>query len=131
MRNVLIAVALAGLAGGCREAAAPNPVRPTTPETELRDLGEMFQLFAQENRRPPKNLADLGTISPEPPPGYLAAEEGRIVVLWGGAFTTGAGKSAVMAYEKDAPNRGGFVLLQDGTVKQMNAAEFQAAPKAK
>jgi hypothetical protein len=37
----------------------------------------------------------------------------------------------VVAYEKKVPTEGGHVLLQDGTVKQMTAAEFQSAPKAK
>ena len=36
----------------------------------------------------------------------------------------------IVAHEKNAPAEGGYVLLQDGSVKTMTAAEFAAAPKA-
>jgi hypothetical protein len=36
----------------------------------------------------------------------------------------------VVAYEKKAETEDGWVLLQDGSVKRMTAAELQAAPKA-
>ena len=37
----------------------------------------------------------------------------------------------VLAYENDAPNTGGYVLLTSGEVKKMSASEFKAAPKVK
>ena len=37
----------------------------------------------------------------------------------------------VLAYEKDVPQKGGAVVMADGTVKAMTPEEFQAAPKAK
>jgi hypothetical protein len=62
--------------------------------------------------------------------GYAAMNEGHVVVQWGAPLTPAAGAApAVLAYEKDAPQQGGFVLFQDGTVKHLSAAEFQAAPK--
>ena len=36
-----------------------------------------------------------------------------------------------LAHEADVAAKGGYVLMQDGTVKKMTAAEFQSAPKAK
>jgi hypothetical protein len=42
-----------------------------------------------------------------------------------------SGGGEVIAYEKVAPTDGGYVLLTTGEVKEMTAAEFQAAPKAK
>ena len=57
---------------------------------------------------------------------------GEIVVIWGVGRATGPGAGQqVLAYEKQAPTEGGAVLFRDGTVKQMTAAEFNAAPKAK
>ena len=38
-----------------------------------------------------------------------------------------ANTPTVLAHDKDAATQGGFVLLRDGTVKRMSAAEFQAA----
>ena len=35
----------------------------------------------------------------------------------------------MLAYHKDVPEKGGEVLMQDGTAKKMTAEEFQAAPK--
>ena len=43
-------------------------------------------------------------------------------------MTTGG---EVAADEKDTPTSGGYVLLSNGEIKQMTAAEFAAAPKAK
>ena len=38
---------------------------------------------------------------------------------------------AILAHGKGAESKGGPVLLQDGTIKSMTAAEFNVAPKAK
>lgn len=37
----------------------------------------------------------------------------------------------VVAYEKNTPTAGGYVLLTSGEVKKMTTSEFAAAPKAK
>ena len=38
----------------------------------------------------------------------------------------------IIAYEKDVPTKGGYVVMANGmTLRQMTAAEFQSAPKAK
>jgi hypothetical protein len=56
------------------------------------------------------------------------------VVLWGtplkGEGQTGKDEE-VLAYQKEVPAQGGYVLLSAGTVKKMSASEFQSAPKAK
>jgi hypothetical protein len=53
---------------------------------------------------------------------------GDIVYMWGAGHVPGG--TQVVAYEKRVTTECGFVLLQDGTAKEMTAAEFQAAPKA-
>jgi hypothetical protein len=58
-----------------------------------------------------------------------AIRSGDIVYYWGAGYVDGGDK--VVAYEKKVPTEGGFVLLQDGKVKEMSASEFQSAPKAK
>jgi len=67
--------------------------------------------------------------------GFVSQYTGDVVVVWGakmaGEGSSGSGTGEVIAYEKKVPTEGGFVLLTSGTVKQMTADEFKAAPKAK
>jgi hypothetical protein len=58
-----------------------------------------------------------------------AHKKGKYVVVWGVSGTE-AGK--VLAYEKEAPTKGGAAVMADGTVKTMTADELKAAvPQAK
>jgi hypothetical protein len=54
---------------------------------------------------------------------------GDLVYVWGAGYA--AGGTELVAWEKAVPESGGYVLQQDGTVKQLSAGEFQSAPKAK
>jgi len=38
--------------------------------------------------------------------------------------------NTILAYEKDAPDKGGQVLFGDGSVRKLTADEFKKAPKA-
>lgn len=38
--------------------------------------------------------------------------------------------NTILAFEKDAPAKGGLVLFGDGSVKKLTAGEFEKAPKA-
>ncbi len=38
--------------------------------------------------------------------------------------------NTVLAYAKDVPEKGGWVLMGDGTARQMTPEEFKKAPKA-
>jgi hypothetical protein len=58
-----------------------------------------------------------------------AIRTGDVVYIWGAGYADGA--KQVVAYEKKAPTEGGYVLLQDGTVKKMTADEFKSAPQAR
>jgi hypothetical protein len=44
-------------------------------------------------------------------------------------MTAGTGNT-VLGYEKDAPTKGGLVLMGDASVREMSADEFKNAPKA-
>jgi hypothetical protein len=76
-------------------------------------------------------------LEPQFPRGYQAVKSGEVVVLWGakmpgeGEVNAGTAPDAVIAYEKKTASEGGYVLLQNGTVKEMSADQFKAAPKAK
>jgi hypothetical protein len=124
----LLTTALA-FGAGCGGSATVDPQdQGPSSKDALEDLAALLKASAEEKKRPPANLAGL-----EPYEGvFLSATLGihqkRIVYLWGTALTGG---TAVVAYDANVASAGGFVLLQDGTVKQMTVEEFQAAPKAK
>ncbi|MBO0697639.1 MAG: hypothetical protein J2P46_04540 [Zavarzinella sp.] len=95
----------------------------------------MLRGATQPDGRGPAKLADLKGAQTVFPHGYQAVKSGDVVVLWG-AGVKGEGEAAgkggeVVAYEKDAPANGGYVLLTSGEVKKLSASEFQSAPKAK
>jgi hypothetical protein len=130
--RIVAAAALVASAAGCQQSStAPVAPKAQSADASLNELAQLFQAFAQEKKRPPKDMADLASITPEPPAATLGIQEGKIVVLWGGSYVTGSAGSVILAHETAAPTKGGYVLLQDGTVKKMTAAEFQSAPKAK
>jgi len=53
----------------------------------------------------------------------------RTAVFCSSALRLAANSGDVLAYEKATPTNGGKVLLRNGTVKDMTAAEFQASKK--
>jgi hypothetical protein len=54
-------------------------------------------------------------------------KQGKYVVVWG---VKDKDSGTVLAYEKDAPTKGGAVLMADGTVREMTADELKAAKKS-
>lgn len=102
---------------------------------DLRQLGVAYPQYVATAGQGPAKLADWTELKADAPKVYEAIEDGRYVVIWGVrllAVANDAGLSnTILAYEKDAPNQGGGVLMADGSVKTMTAPEFQAAPKAK
>jgi hypothetical protein len=126
---VVVAAGLSALAG-CSSRPRGEVARQYTL---LEDVSDLLHSAAATARRPPAKLADLDRFQSMYPRGYDAIKSGAVVVLWGtplkGEGQAGKGET-VVAYEKDVPTNGGYVLLSAGTVKKMTAAEFEAAPKA-
>jgi hypothetical protein len=118
-------VVLSVLAVGCR-----GNTQPTAPKAiGLKEVHEMYQHYVKRNQKPPHQLSDLAKAENEGiyPVTVASLKRGKIVVVWD---IQGNDSGTVMAYEKDAPTQGGSVLMADGTVKQMTAAEFTAAKKS-
>lgn len=115
------------LAAGCGGQGSVTAPAPGVADS-LRDLGDLLKLLADQNQKPPAKQADLDQYEPTAPHAAAAAQAKQIVYLWGNGITPGG--TAVIAYDAKAETDGGPVLLQDGTVKTMTAAEFAAAPKA-
>lgn len=123
-------VAVLGLFAGCSsQKVAEIPAEFTI----LQDVNDLLHSAAGALGKSPARLSDLERYESMYPRGYHAVKSGDVVVLWG-APLKGEGETgkdeAVVAYEKNAPTNGGYVLFSAGTVKKMTAADFGAAPKA-
>ncbi|HVK16059.1 MAG TPA: hypothetical protein VM533_03860 [Fimbriiglobus sp.] len=121
-------VAAVGLLAGCSGESAPQG-HIAGREEELREVWQMYKDHLDARKRPPAKLQDLVPYEPAAINGFGALRDDRVVLLWGGSATAGQ-PPRVLAYEKEVPEKGGAVLLQDGTVKAMTADEFKSAPKA-
>lgn len=101
---------------------------------ELREIGRLYQLYLASSGKPPAKLEDWQELKKDYSKGYQALAEGRYVFIWGAdpeSMSTTGPANTILAYEKDAPVKGGVVLLGDGSVKNMSLQEFQATAKAK
>lgn len=132
MRTFVLAVcvtvsALAPVGCGGPDVPKDATGAPTAKQG-LVDLADLLKGVAEQKKSPPARQADLEQYDAINLAATLAITRKEVVYVWGSGIA--AGSQAVIAYEKDAPTAGGFVLLQDGTVKSMTAAEFATAPKA-
>ena len=127
MRRLIPCVAMAALLGGLGcGGSAPNPVVVTTNDM-LDDLKGMLTEYQSDRKVSPKKLSDLATYEPVHQAALHGLSTGTCTYFWGSDLSGG---QAVLAFETKAEKEGGYVLLQDGTIKKMTAAEFAAAPKA-
>lgn len=113
----------AGIVTGCGDSKKAQV--GSNAKDPLNELGEMLKSLGEEKRKPPSKMAELESIEPLIPLAGPKIRDGEIVYVWGTEYSPGGTKIA--AYEKKAPSEGGWVLLQDGAVKQMTADEFKAA----
>lgn len=99
-------------------------------EAVVKELGDLLRC----GNVAPRRLDDLKSFESNFPVPYRALKMGEIVVLWGipmlgeGDAATKEGK--LVAYEKDAPKAGGWILMTNGTVKKVTAEEYAAFHKA-
>jgi hypothetical protein len=100
---------------------------------DLRQLGIYYQSHLIAAGQGPAKLEDWQELKKDLPNLYQALEDGRYVMIWNtsSALMAEGPSRTILAYEKDAPTKGGVVLLGDGSVKNMTLKEFQSAPRAK
>ncbi len=117
----------------CSSKNSDSNAGAPTPTDALQQVANMIRDYSSNKGKPPAKLADLAQFKNHYNIGYKAVESGEVVVVWGAPVggEGGGGGTGVLAYEKSAPDSGGAVLLQDGSVKQMTADEFRAAPKGR
>jgi len=118
-----------GLFAGCSSGTATNQVK-----NDLQELKLLLRAAAKRIGHPPARLADLDLFQSKYPEVYDLVKSGDLVVVWGTPIKMekDAGKpELVLAYGRDVPTDGGYVLTSTGNVTKMSAAEFASAPKAK
>ena len=122
---LLLAVAL--VAPGC--SGTPSAGTPPPPDVSegLKELAEVYKYRAAQKLPPPAKADDLLEHDAALGNARPAIQDGAIVVVWRAGYSPGS--TDVLVYEKDAPAGGGKVLLRNGTIKEMTAAEFRAARK--
>jgi hypothetical protein len=97
-------------------------------EQHLKEIQEMYFLVIKEKKDPPTKLADLDN------PGFAgiypgavqALHKGTYVVVWG---ITSKDSGTILAYEKDAPTKGGLAVMADGTVRTVTSDQLKAVKK--
>jgi hypothetical protein len=131
-----LALALLALATGCGEEASPTAGTTADESLLLQTLGEDYRLYSIAKKQPPRKVEDMKVLQNIVSPAVEAARQGDIVVLWGAPLPDTKeepGQSTapeILAYGKDVPEKGGYVLHLDRTVSHMTPEEFKSAPKA-
>ena len=127
----LIAVFLLACGGGCSSNTGGVGPGMDPQEAVLKELADLMRTVTSV----PAKIADLTKSEPMFPKSYSAVKNGDIIVLWGtpmmGEGSIGKGGGVIVAYEKAAPDAGGWVLKTDGTVLKASADEVKSAAKAK
>jgi hypothetical protein len=124
----LVTVLILG-APGCGFQKAAERVKK---KNLLMQAGLAYHQCHDTLSRGPVNLEEFKKYGGAPPEVNQALENRELVVHWGVHIIKDMPKgtgATVLGYDKDVPTKGGWVLMGDGTVKEMAAKEFEAAPR--
>jgi hypothetical protein len=102
----------------------------------LKAIGIAYHNVNDQTMRPPAGPDDLAPYLADFPEALQYLKSGEVVFVYGAplkAIMMGdVGTSqTVLAYEKDAPTRGGLVLMADGATISMTPEEFRGATLAR
>jgi hypothetical protein len=99
-------------------------------ELTISQVAQIFQMRHRSQKPAPKGIKDVESQQAVVPAGVTAIKSGEVIVYWGVGIEDGSdAASTVLAYQKDVPEKGGEVLMQDGKATKMTADEFKAAKK--
>jgi len=100
-------------------------------KSELSEIYLLYTLYTKTNQKPPQRVGDLTQKEQQAtaPAATRVLQSEEYIVVWGADLSAKDG--AVLAYQKAVPTEGGWILLRDGTTKQVTADEFKATPMAK
>jgi hypothetical protein len=118
------------LLGG--QARAQKPDDPTALENDLKEILLAYHTYiGKNNGSAPAKAADLARFLEKR--ALTRLENKSVVFVYDVTLkdmTQGSSKT-ILAYEKDAPEKGGRVAYGDGSVKKLTADEFKKAIVAK
>jgi hypothetical protein len=97
------------------------------PSNDLKQIALHYKSYGDGTRSPAK-LEDLPDLKRDMAKVYQAVQDGIYVVYWNVHPTTSG--SAILAYVRDAPTKGGVVVRFDGSIDNLTAEQFKTAPKA-
>lgn len=127
---------LAGCGGGAGNKGggpATSGQSDTARMNELKEISIAYIKHHREMKKAPKEALDLVLFVSPPVQKNIGFGKYVIIADVPEADMTQPGKGAsetVLGYESDAPKSGGYVLMLDGSVKNVNAADFQKLPRA-
>jgi uncharacterized protein YbaA (DUF1428 family) len=127
IRASLAAVLAAAFTAGC----GPSTASPQThDEAVIKQVWQLYHSYQKRNKEAPKVIADILPMEQNLPAALGAIRSKEVLIYWGVGFSDAAeASSTVLAYQKDVPEKGGDVLMQDGATRTMSAEEFKAANK--
>jgi hypothetical protein len=128
-RHFLVAVVLACSACG-KQTVEPEVAEENLQQFELVEIGGLYDVHLKEKQRPPTSLNDFKPYDVGFPSGFLALQEGRCIAVWGlNPANISDRTHTVVAYQKETPAHGGYVLLADLSVKKVSADDFKSLAK--
>jgi len=108
---------------GSKSSTVDDSMKPA-----LQDFAQFLGALPSDGVKPPKKLAEFLPLEPMAPMSAEFLKNGKLVYFWGAGLKTGG--QSIVAYEKDVETSGGWVLLEDGSVKKLTSEQFSTAPKA-
>ena len=133
-KSFLSACCLALLVAGCSGPNQPRTV-DRVDQDNLIEVGELYRHYQFTKKKPPQQLSDFNTLRSMGANGYEALRTGSVVLRYNATLpdtdeeTGQTDSNEVLAYEKQVPENGGYVLLLNRSIKKMTADEFKAAPR--
>ncbi len=127
LRAGVLAILTAMLAVGYGPS---SDVPRSLEQLSIGQVGQIFHSFQKAKKPAPKEFADIQPMMARFPAAVESIRSGDVLVFWGAGVDDGPdASSTVLAYQKDVPEKGGEVLMQDGTPKRMTPEEFREAKK--
>ncbi len=127
LRAGLAAILTATLAIGCGPS---SDVPRSLEQLSIGQVGQIFHSFQKAKKPAPKEFAEIQPLLARFPAAVESIRSGDVLVFWGAGIDEGPdAPSTVLAYQKDVPEKGGEVLMQDGTPRRMTPEEFRDAKK--
>ena len=113
---------------GCGGPSTAGP--DSAAQLSIGQVAQIFHVYQKGQKPPPQGIKDLQPMQRMYPAALESIKSGEVLVYWGAGISDAPdAASTVLAYHKDVPEKGGEVLMQDGTAKIMTAEQFQAASK--